>query len=287
MTLSARDLFEAGRESRGPSAEARARVRSKLVRRLGSSLVVAAASAGAATPAAAGGAFFTSAIGKAVVLCAVGGTLLGAGYAATYRRPVEVHPPVTAIAAERAIPAVAPPPAPVTPSEPSMPAAPVAASPAPAVPAIAAPAPSVGRRAPVLAAPVRGTVPAPTREESTAAEPAVVQENAVPAALPASTASAGARTASAGMDALQGELALVRAAHDALRAGRPDVALERMDQHRRDYPNGALAEERDALRVSAICALGRPDGRSEAQAFLANHPESPFVARIRDACAAH
>jgi hypothetical protein len=85
-------------------------------------------------------------------------------------------------------------------------------------------------------------------------------------------------------DALQGELALVRQAHDALREGRPAVALERMDEHRRAYPNGALSEERDALRVGALCALGRSDAQAEAHAFLVNHPTSPFVARVRDAC---
>jgi hypothetical protein len=76
----------------------------------------------------------------------------------------------------------------------------------------------------------------------------------------------------------------VRAAHDALREGRPAAALERMDEHRRAYPNGALSEEREALRVGALCALGRSDAQAEARAFLANHPASPFVARVREAC---
>jgi hypothetical protein len=90
--------------------------------------------------------------------------------------------------------------------------------------------------------------------------------------------------ASAPVDALQGELALVRAAHDALREGRPAIALERIEEHRRIYPDGTLGEERDALRVDALCALRRPDAETEVQAFLASHPASPFVARVREAC---
>jgi hypothetical protein len=282
MTFTARDLFEAERQGRGPSAEARARVRAKLVKRLGSSVAVAAAAASAATPAAgaAGGATLAVTFGKAIALCVLGGTVLGAGYVATHRRSSEERR-VAAVAAERSAPAAAPIAAPAraafAPDPPPALALAPPVAPEPSEPTAAAP-PSAARRAAVVAAPVRGSAPVSAREESVAAEPVVapavprVPENTAPAASPAAA------------DGLQAELALVRAAHDALRAGRPDVALDRMEQHRRDFPGGALAEERDALRVSAICALGRADAASEAQAFLASHPESPFVGRIRDAC---
>jgi hypothetical protein len=140
--------------------------------------------------------------------------------------------------------------------------------------------PVVGRRALVVGAPARGSLAIPAREESAVAEPAALPPPA-PESVPDNAAAVAAATPA---DGLQAELALVRAAHDSLRAGKPEVALESMEQHRRQFPNGALAEERDALRVSAICALGRSDAASEAQTFLANHPGSPFVARIRDAC---
>jgi hypothetical protein len=279
MTFTARDLFEAERQGRGPSAEARARVRAKLVKRLGASAAVAAAAAGAATPAAAAGVSLTGAIAKVVALCVLGGTVVGAGYVATHRRPVEDRP-VASVAAVRSTP----PPAPNAAGAAAGVAANEQSTPVPLIATSSEPAatPSAAQRAPVPAAPVRGSAIVPAREESAVAEPAAVPSPpVVPESVPEDPAPAAAP---ASADGLQAELALVRAAHDALRAGKPDVALERMDQHKREFPNGALAEERDALRVSAICALGRADAAAEAQTFLASHPGSPFVARIRDAC---
>jgi hypothetical protein len=279
MTFTARDLFEAERQGKGPSAEARARVRAKLVQRLGASAAVAAATTGAATPAAAGGSVLTGVIGKTIALCVLGGTIVSAGYVATHPQVLESRP-VASIAAERsprpAAPVAAliaaPAPAPAAANDLTPPTQVAPASPDPA------PAQAVARRAPIAAAPVRGAVSFPARDETAATEPVALPPAVAESAPPPLTAVA------APADGLQAELALVRAAHDALRAGKPDVALERMEQHRSEFPNGALSEERDALRVSAICALGRSDAASEAQTFLANHPGSPFVARIRDAC---
>lgn len=281
MTFTARNLFEAERQGQGPSAEARARVRAKLVNRLGASVAVAAVAASAATPAAgaAGGASLVVTVGKAIALCVLGGTVLGAGYVATHRQSVEERP-VVAVTAERSAPAAAPIAAPArtafAPDEAPAPALTPPVAPAQPQPAATPPA---ARRAAAVAAPVRGSAPVPAREEES-----VAAEHAVASAVPQAPENTVPAAVAAPADGLQAELALVRAAHDALRAGRPDVALERMEQHRRDFPAGALAEERDALRVSAICALGRADAATEARTFLASHPESPFVARIRDAC---
>jgi len=74
-------------------------------------------------------------------------------------------------------------------------------------------------------------------------------------------------------DSLVAELALLQRTRKALRDGRPSDALEAAAQHRREFPSGRLAEERDATEVSALCALGRADeARRKASAFERAHP---------------
>jgi hypothetical protein len=71
--------------------------------------------------------------------------------------------------------------------------------------------------------------------------------------------------------------------NDALHAGDAARALGLADQHARAYPNGVLAEERAALRISALCSLGRVREAKDDQArFVAAHPDSPLV---RASCA--
>lgn len=76
-------------------------------------------------------------------------------------------------------------------------------------------------------------------------------------------------------DSLMAELGLLQRTRKALRSGRPEEALEAAAQHRREFPNGRLAEERDATEVSALCALGRGDeARRKAAAFERAHPDA-------------
>jgi hypothetical protein len=209
----------------------------------------------------------------AIVGAAIAG-LSGGGYAVM--RAVSAEQATRARSIE--LPAAAPVPAhPLSqvalqaPPAPVVPPAPVAENPPPAV-------------AVQAAVPTTAFVPARIREGMPpAGHEALLSAPAVPAA-PLAEPQTVISPPQAPVDALQGELALVRAAHDALREGRPAVALERMDEHRRVYPDGALSEERDALRVGALCALGRSDAQAEARAFLVDHPASPFVARVREAC---
>ena len=61
------------------------------------------------------------------------------------------------------------------------------------------------------------------------------------------------------------ELEMIKAAKDAL--GRsPRQALAYLDQHARDFPRSQLADAREAVRVEALCRLGRVD---EARAVAA------------------
>lgn len=85
--------------------------------------------------------------------------------------------------------------------------------------------------------------------------------------------------------ALAAEAALLQRAQTALAAGDPEAALLRLGEHTRSFKDGVLARERDALRVTALCAAGRTaEGRSEAEAFLAAHAGSLLADRVRGAC---
>jgi hypothetical protein len=81
------------------------------------------------------------------------------------------------------------------------------------------------------------------------------------------------------------ETRLLRRADEALRSGRPALALELLDEHARTFPHGVLSEERSAERVTTLCALGRTDeARAEARRFLATTPDSPLASQIRGSC---
>lgn len=93
-----------------------------------------------------------------------------------------------------------------------------------------------------------------------------------PSAAPAST--------------LDQEVLLLKRARLAERAGNPSEALAILAEHAKAFPNGKLAESRDAARVIALCEAGqREASRAAAARFLAARPNSPFANRVRGVCA--
>ncbi|RLB57109.1 MAG: hypothetical protein DRJ42_01390 [Deltaproteobacteria bacterium] len=76
------------------------------------------------------------------------------------------------------------------------------------------------------------------------------------------------------------ELTLLQQAQDAL--GRaPGSALALADRHARDYPRGALAQEREVVAVDALLRLGRrSDAEARASRFRAVNPGSSQLRRI-------
>jgi hypothetical protein len=87
-------------------------------------------------------------------------------------------------------------------------------------------------------------------------------------------------------ETLAREAELIAAAQGALAKGQGERALALLAEHGREHPEGALAEERSAARVLALCQSGRvAEARGEAAAFLARAPRSPLVPRIRRSCA--
>jgi hypothetical protein len=76
----------------------------------------------------------------------------------------------------------------------------------------------------------------------------------------------------------------VAEARTLLRAGRASDALATLQSLERDEPNGLLAQEREALSIQALAALGqRAAARQRAAAFTQRYPDSPHLAVVRRA----
>lgn len=247
-------LLDAARGAERPTAGDRARVQRRLVARLGA----AAFGVSATTTAASAAAGVSLSAAAKMVVGVVVVAALGAGGVAVHRAREE-----TAVAASAA------PRAPVRPSArtserastpPSRPTpAPVEDSPAPAR---AAPAPS----SEIALAP---PAPAPRRAKAARA--------VAPPPAPAPSGSAST---------LDDELSLLAAADAALRDGDGARALGMVDAHARRFPKSALREEREVVRVLALCAAGRTaEARAASDALLRAHPASPYAARLRASCA--
>jgi hypothetical protein len=87
-------------------------------------------------------------------------------------------------------------------------------------------------------------------------------------------------------DPLLAELSLLQRAQRAMRAGQPRDALELAARHATLYPTSQMALERDALRVFALCALGRKgEARTLATGLLAEAPRSPLRTSLEESCA--
>jgi hypothetical protein len=85
---------------------------------------------------------------------------------------------------------------------------------------------------------------------------------------------------------LQAEATLLLEAHQALHAGDPETALRLLGDHAARFPGSALAPERSAERVLALCQAGRNvEARREGQAFLAVSGSGPLALRVQRSCA--
>ena len=121
-----------------------------------------------------------------------------------------------------------------------------------------------------------------TAPESVTA-PASETETAVPTTIEAAKTEAPAPRPARGT--LAEEMKLMTAAQRAARAGDPARALASLRKHRARFPRGVMAEEREAERVLALCALGRDRQARAARArFLERFAGSPLAPRVRRAC---
>lgn len=81
---------------------------------------------------------------------------------------------------------------------------------------------------------------------------------------------------------LREESAAVLSIRRTLLSGDAAEALRMLDRARVEFPNGALAQEREALTVRALVESGRKESaRQRGEAFLRTFPRSPHAAEVR------
>jgi hypothetical protein len=86
-------------------------------------------------------------------------------------------------------------------------------------------------------------------------------------------------------DLLKEEVRLLARAEQQLNDGTAGDALETLSEHERRFPKGALAEQRMAARVEALCALGRfGDARADMTKLARAYPKSPHLEGARRFC---
>ena len=130
-------------------------------------------------------------------------------------------------------------------------------------------------------APSTAKEPDPVVAAAPLSSPAKAARGRPPATTPNDRAGKTPRLASD----LEGEARLLEQADADLRRGDPSAALVSLAEHATKYPAGALKEEREGVRVVALCRAGRAsEGKAAAERFLARSPRSALATRIRAAC---
>jgi hypothetical protein len=134
------------------------------------------------------------------------------------------------------------------------------------------------------------TAPAPTKGSTSAVTPASSSETeAVNATLNPSTVSAPNMATqddrASASDGLLAEISAVMQARAALRNGNAQRALQIINSIQRSGTFGTFDQESALIRVQAYCGLGnRAAARDIASRFLAQYPESPLAAKMREGC---
>jgi hypothetical protein len=106
-----------------------------------------------------------------------------------------------------------------------------------------------------------------------------------PAPLPveAPAPAGSASSLSFGANQYAAELQLLEPARTSLSRGDFAAALASLTQHGRQYPNGQLTQEREALRVRALWGLGqKPAAMAVASAFRKRYPRSTLLTWLKD-----
>ncbi len=83
-------------------------------------------------------------------------------------------------------------------------------------------------------------------------------------------------------NALLEENRLLREARAAARAGKPQTALKLLRTLDRRFPGGALAQEREVLRIQTLAASGaHSQASSRAARFVQRYPKSPYAPHVK------
>lgn len=124
-------------------------------------------------------------------------------------------------------------------------------------------------------------------------DPAATPEAAPEVETKATRRRTGARTPKASTPtddaaSLAAELALLREARAALRAGKAERALALVATHRDRHPGSTFDEERRLTAITALCALGRTGAAQlEADAFSRRFPASSRGSEAMAGCREH
>lgn len=142
----------------------------------------------------------------------------------------------------------------------------------------------------VAVAAARATAPTPTASRRASERPArrAAPVRHVSAPPPATTPTPAATAATpVASDGLAAEAKLLRAASVALRGRDAAQARRWLERHAKEFPDGALAIDRRAAWARMLCVSGEAAAaRALAEQLVAEHPESPTVAAVRDVCPA-
>lgn len=282
LSPTTRALLDAGRDGEEPDARDYERNQRALARRLGAGALVAGFGAATRTAAAstavgASGAAGVGVFAKVVLPFVVGGVVAGTALGTMHTRESSVpgRPPQEAAAPN--MPALRPPGGYEIAERPlaETPLAEAPLAPAPRTSAIdeARIAPSGTTAIPSI----KPSLPRGSRDVagSTANRTAPEAALVTPPTAPSNVRDSSVRE----------EIDLLREAEERFHGGAPADALALLERHAQRFPRGALAEERRASRILVLCQLGRTAAaRAEAEAFVVESPNSPFVERVRHAC---
>ncbi len=137
--------------------------------------------------------------------------------------------------------------------------------------------------APAAPTSMTSSQPKPSAVVATSA-PIASTASATPSVVDTSTVNAAAPSASAAtlmQSRLREESELIARARTEVRAGYFAAALGTLDDTRTKFPNGVLAQEREALTIEALFKLGKRDEASRRFAdFSRDNPGSPHTARL-------
>ncbi len=134
-----------------------------------------------------------------------------------------------------------------------------------------APAPTVAPAAPAVQPAVVAATPAH------GSPPPINAALAVASPAPVAQAAPSQAQSSPHPSRLAEERKLLDDARSGLLQGEPQLAVDRLEMHRALFPDGMLAEEREAMAVEALVRAGRVgEARERAAAFRAHSPQSLF-----------
>jgi hypothetical protein len=81
---------------------------------------------------------------------------------------------------------------------------------------------------------------------------------------------------------LRDEIRLLDGVRASLRSSDPRAALSALDDYRQRFPRGAFGQEAAVLRIEALAVAGQKTAAATlAKAFIAAHPSSPHIDRLR------